>query len=238
MQILMSHSLCFTLYIFIHFFTLKWFNLLRVSQMKHPKKKSNCTLTPISVTSSEQVKIWFSVLKYLNFSWLQNFPRIHQVLWVKSFFETLHNPDGLRSHLLTQQHPLPQTHSVLPRTRAVHGQGSPTRRHVSHYCAVHNVTDGDMQICFHLGMIIPQYPQRSVTGRQVTRPIQTIFELAEVLRFSVFIVFSVQRHVTWPISRRTGGPSAAPLDHCGPPPSDSGSSHHPHDLQWDLETQS
>lgn len=48
---------------------------------------------------------------------------------------------------------------------------------------------------------------------------------------------SVSRWTTWPVSLRRGGPSAAPLDQWGPWPWDSGSSHHPHDRQWDLKTQ-
>lgn len=47
----------------------------------------------------------------------------------------------------------------------------------------------------------------------------------------------VQRHFTWPASHWTAGPFAAPQGHQGPPPSDSGSYHHPHDLLWDLRTQ-
>lgn len=46
-----------------------------------------------------------------------------------------------------------------------------------------------------------------------------------------------QRHFTWPVSQWTGGPCAAPLGRWGPPPSDSGSYHHPHDPLWDLKTQ-
>lgn len=176
MQILMSHSLCLTSYIYLSVFSLSNDSTYCVFPRWSILKKSNCTRTPISVTSSEQVNIWFSVLKRLNFSWLQNFPRIHQVLWVKSFFETLHNPDGLSSHLLTQQHPLAQTHSMLPRTRALHGQGSPAGDTCYLIVLYIMLLIWDMQICFHLGMIISQYPQRSVTERQ------------QVLRFSVFLL--------------------------------------------------
>lgn len=50
---------------------------------------------------------------------------------VECVLETLHDLDGSGSHLLAQQRPLPQTHSVLPRTRSVQGQSSSGGRHRS-----------------------------------------------------------------------------------------------------------
>lgn len=84
------------------------------------KKKHNCT----NLETSN--KRWFLLFRgFSKFSWLENFPRIHQVLWVKGVFYTVHNPDGVRPYLLTQQRPLPQTHSVFSCARAGHSQGSP-----------------------------------------------------------------------------------------------------------------
>lgn len=61
----------------------------------------------------------------LYFSWLQHFPRIHQILWVERLFQWMHDLHGRGSHLLTQQRPLPYAHSVLPCACASHGEGSP-----------------------------------------------------------------------------------------------------------------
>lgn len=67
-----------------------------------------------------------------SFSLQQNFPRIHQVLWVKGILELLHGLDAWRSQLLTQEASLSQTHPVLPGARAVHGQRSSVEDSTGH----------------------------------------------------------------------------------------------------------
>lgn len=73
-----------------------------------------------------------------HFSWLQDFPRIHQIFGVERLFQWMHNFHGCVSHLLTQQCPLPYAHSMLPCACASHGEGSPGD-HSSLITTQHNV---------------------------------------------------------------------------------------------------